>query len=98
MFARVTFSQVSPDKIDEAVGVLRDSLLPDARQQRGYKGYLLLGDRATGKGISITLWETESDREASDQPSEYYREVMARVTPFFTAQPVVEYYDVNIQE
>jgi quinol monooxygenase YgiN len=98
MYARVTFSQVSPDRIDEAVSLLRDSLVPAARQQKGFKGYLLLGDRAVGKGISISMWETESDRAASDQPSEYYREVTARIAPFFTAQPVVENYEVNINE
>jgi len=54
MYARVTFSQISPDKMEDVLGVLRDKMLPVASQQKGYKGYLLLGDQ-TGKGISITF-------------------------------------------
>lgn len=97
MYARVTYSQISPDKIDDAVSAVRDSIVPLARQEKGFKGYLLMGDRETGKGISITLWETEADRKASDPASAYYREAMSNVAALFTAPPVIEYYEVNLQ-
>ena len=97
MYARVTFSQISPDKMEDVLGVLRDKMLPVASQQKGYKGYLLLGDQ-TGKGISITFWETEDDRAASDQPSEYYRDVMAQLAPFFKGPPSVENHEVIMKD
>jgi quinol monooxygenase YgiN len=96
MFARVTFSQVLPDKADEAAGVMRDIVLPMMRQQKGFKYYCSFADRASGKAITITVWETEADREASSQPSAYYREAIAKVAPFFTAPPVVENYEAEI--
>ena len=98
MYARVTFSQVLPGKFDETLDVLRNSVVPAARQQKGFKGYLLFTDRAACKGINITLWETEADRKASDQASEYYREAIAKIAAFFTAAPVVENYEVDIYE
>jgi phosphoribosylformylglycinamidine (FGAM) synthase PurS component len=34
--------------------------------------------------------------EEARQSSEYYKEAIAKVTPFFIAQPVVENYEVEI--
>jgi quinol monooxygenase YgiN len=98
MYARVTFSKASPDQTDQALKIVRESIVPVARQQKGFKGYLLLTDQATGKSINITLWETGADRNTSDQSSEYYREAIGRLAAFFTAPPVVENYDVSIYE
>ena len=33
MYARVTFSQIAPDKADEAESIMRDVVLPMMRQQ-----------------------------------------------------------------
>ena len=35
--------------------------MPAAKQQKGFKGLYLLHDRNTGKGLTISLWETEAD-------------------------------------
>ena len=96
MFARVTFSQVAPEKADEAESIMRDTVLTMMRQQKGFKNYCSFVDRASGKAITITVWETEADRQASSQASDYYRKVMAKVAPFFTAPPVVENYEAEI--
>ncbi len=97
MYARVTTSQINPDQTDEATNIVRDSLVPAAEQQKGFAGYLLLGDRGTGKGISITLWETEADREASGPGSNYYSELMPKMMPLFTAELIVEDLEVLVQ-
>lgn len=39
MYARVWFGNAEPEKRDEIVQLIRDSVLPAARQQQGYKGY-----------------------------------------------------------
>ncbi len=97
MYARVTTSQGNPEQVDEATNIVRDSVVPAARQQKGFAGYILLGDRGTGKAITISLWETEADREASGAGSEYYNEVIAMVTPFLTAEPIAEDLEVLVQ-
>ena len=96
MFARVTFSQIEPAKADEAESIMRDIVLPVMRQQQGFKNYCTFADRASGKVISITIWETEADRQASDQSSDYYREAIAKIAPFFMTPPVVEDYEAEI--
>lgn len=47
MYARVTNVQVQPGKMEELVTLFLDSVLPAARQQKGYKGGLVLTDGKT---------------------------------------------------
>jgi heme-degrading monooxygenase HmoA len=96
MNARVTFVQIVPGKLDEAVDLYRDSVVPAARQQKGYKGVYLLTDRNTGKGISMTLWETEADMLAGEN-SGYYQQQLAKFKDVFGVPPVREGYEVSVQ-
>ena len=96
MFARMTFSQVSPDKADEAINIMENAVLPLMRQQKGFKNYCAFYDRSSGKAITVTVWKTEEDREASGQSSDYYKEAIAKVAPLFLAPPVVEDYEADI--
>jgi|SRR5215216_4004505 hypothetical protein len=97
MFARVTTTQFSPYRLDEAINVARDHNLPAAQQQAGFKGYIMLVDRSSGKGITITLWEEESDREVTGPNSHYYREAIGKVVPFLMDAPEVEDFEIVIQ-
>ena len=96
MYARVTTSQVDPSKAEEVEAIMQDIVLPMLRQQKGFKNYIPFVDRASGKAITVTVWETEEDRQASDQSGEFYKEAIAKVTPFFKAPPIVENYEVEI--
>lgn len=96
MYARVTTVQIQPGKADEAIGIFRDSVVPAAKQQKGFKGGLLLTDRNTGKGLSIALWETEADMRAGEA-SGYYQQQLAKFKDIFGAPPVREQYEVSVQ-
>lgn len=61
MFARVTIGQVRLGKLDETIGLIGERLYPALKQQKGFKGALLLTSADTEKFIGITLWETEAD-------------------------------------
>ncbi len=98
MYARVLFAQLRPEQTDETIQLYRESVVPEQRKQHGFKGVVLLNDRATGKGISITFWDTEADLKASDEVSQYYQEQLAKFATYFTAPPVREAYEVSIQE
>jgi len=95
MNARATIVQIVPGKLDEAVGLYRDSVVPAAKQQKGCKGLYLLTDRNTGRGISITLWETEADMTAGEN-SGYYQQQLAKFKDVFSAPPVREAYEVSV--
>ncbi|GAC1386189.1 MAG: hypothetical protein NVS4B7_11980 [Ktedonobacteraceae bacterium] len=73
MYARVITGQYQPGNFDTAGPIIRDAIVPAAKQQPGFKGVLLLNNHTTGKGIAILLWETEADLKASEASS-YLRE------------------------
>ena len=90
MYARLTTTQFSPYRLDEAISIARDHTLPAAQQQTGFKGYLMLVERSTGKGITITLWEEEADRQVTGPSSDYYRDALGKIVPLLTGAPIVE--------
>jgi heme-degrading monooxygenase HmoA len=96
MYARVTIFQVLPGKIDEAISVFWNSVVPAANEQKGHKGHYLLTDRENGKGISISLWETEADMMVG-KSSGHYRHQLAKFKDIFAAPPVREAYEVSVQ-
>ena len=98
MRARVTFTQLSPDKFAEMGATYCESTVPTARQAPGKQGLLLLTGKTAGKGSAVSLWETEADLLASESESGYYQEQLAKYEPFFTVPPVRESYEVVLRE
>ena len=94
MFARVITVHAQPGKIDEAATLYRDSIIPAARQQKGFNAAMLLTDPVTGKGISITLWETEADQKASEA-SGYLAQQLGKIVPLLAGPPVRESFVVS---
>ncbi len=99
MYARVVRFQIQPGKTNEAVSIYRDSVVPAVKKTKGFKSVLVLTDPNTGKGLSVTVWETEADMTAGETNG-YYRESFAklRAVGADTAAPTgPEHYEVSIQ-
>ena len=98
MHARVVTVQFQPGKVDEGTQILRESILPETRQQVGFQGVMGLVDRSTDKSISITLWQTEADAQASGVGSAYMQAQIAKFASLLASAPVFETYEVVVQE
>ena len=96
MEARVVIVQIQPGKTDEAIGIYRDSVAPAAKEMQGFKSAFLLTDPNTGKGISVTFWETEADMTAGETSS-YLQDQIAKFAAVFVEPPIVEHYDLSVQ-
>jgi heme-degrading monooxygenase HmoA len=96
MHARVTTFQVQPGKIDEVIDITRDSVLPDAREQKGFRGELLLTDRNASKVIAVSLWEAETDMIAGEI-GDYLPRQGARLADLISGQTIREHYEVSVQ-
>ena len=48
MFARIVTVHAKIEKLDEVIAIYRDSVVPAAKQQKGFLGARLSTDRATG--------------------------------------------------
>jgi heme-degrading monooxygenase HmoA len=89
MHARLTTRQIEAGRIDEAIGIYRDTVVPAVSQQQGSKGGLVMTDRGMGKVMAISLWETEADLRAYE-PS-------GATDALSKGAPVREVYEVGVE-
>ena len=73
MFARVSTFQGSPEQLDDSTSQAIEQILPAARRLAGFQGVLSLIDRATGKSITITLWQDEEAMRNSEEAANRLR-------------------------
>lgn len=95
MYARVVSAQADPKHIEdtEELQELGDSLAANALAQPGSCGFFGLIDRSTGTVMTITLWETPQDLEASES-SGYLRRQLASAQPILTGPVTRETFEV----
>lgn len=96
MFARLTITQMKKERQQEGVNLYQESAAPVVKAQKGFRGAYLLSDPETGKGISISLWESREDAVASEK-SGYYQEQITKFKEIFAEPPVQEGYEVTVQ-
>lgn len=96
MFARVMSIQTRPDKLNEAIGIYRDSVIPVAKLQKGFHRALLLTDAGSGKAISVTLWETVGDQNASEANG-YLQQQLSKVGALLAGPPLREGFVVSVE-
>ena len=66
MHARLTTIEGAPDRMDEATRHVQEQALPQLRQMDGFKGLVILGDRQSGKLVSVAFWEDEEALRATE--------------------------------
>ena len=81
VFARVSEWSVPPERQDEALRAAEEHIGTALSKQLGYCGDLLLGDRQSGKMLTVTLWEDEQATHATDEASHWYRSYGSWQTP-----------------
>jgi len=96
MFARVTITKSPGGEIDKITKILKDSIIPAAKSQKGFHGLYCLGNHQTGKEITISFWDTEGDAIANEQIG-YYQEQVHKLDSHFIEEPIMEGYEVLIQ-
>ncbi len=97
MHAGVNYLQVQPGKMNEAIAIFLDSVVPAASQQQGNRGAILLTDPNTNKAIAVGLWDTEADA-AAVITNGWYQEQVAKLTDVIAGPPVREVYEVSVRQ
>ena len=96
MYAAVAPFRLQPGKIEEAVRIYRESVVPVLKEHKGFKSALVLTDAQTNKGYSIVHWETEADARAFETSGTYQAQV-AKFAAILAERPVREIYEISIQ-
>jgi heme-degrading monooxygenase HmoA len=94
MFARTTVMQGRPDSMSDAAKIFSESVIPAAKQQEGFKGAFFFTDAMSGKGMSVTLWESEEDLKAGES-SGYFKEQIAKFGPLLAGPPTRDVFVVS---
>ena len=97
MHAAVNFIQIQPGKMNEAITMFRDSVVPSVTQQQGNRGAIMLTDPNTDKAILVAQWQTEADAAAVITGG-WYQEQLAKFASVFAGPPVREVYEVSVRQ
>jgi hypothetical protein len=92
VYARVATFEGDPAKVDDAIAMVRGEV-ESGETPEGLEGakMLMLIDRKTGKGLGVTLFDSEEAMRRGD-------EALNAMSPGGTERRVsVEFYDVPVQ-
>jgi len=68
MHARlVSFSGADPEKRENAIRTMRETVIPMLRQYDGYGGYIALYDAENRRARAVLLWESEEAAEEAEK-------------------------------
>lgn len=73
MYARVSTFLGSPAEQDAAIANARDNIAPALEKIDGCQGLMVLVDRASGRSIALTFWESEEKLRASEEAANQIR-------------------------
>jgi heme-degrading monooxygenase HmoA len=98
MFGRTTLFEIDTLRIslEEAERVFLQEVVPRIRQQPGYKGLYVMRT-SEGKGVVLTLWESEEAAQSGIE-SGYYQEQLSRFVTFMRQPPGRDQYEVILAE
>ena len=97
MFARITtIGEAPPERLDDMTHESREHVLPALRQQDGFSGALVFVERASGKVLGLTLWESEQAMNATEEAAYWLRVFSAEAAGGMITD--VERYEVIFSE
>ena len=96
MYVRAGTGQIQQGKLQEAIDIANDSVVPAAKAQKGFRGIYFLTDAANGKFLGLSVWETEADMIASENDG-FSREQFAKIGALMTGPPTLEHYELSAQ-
>jgi len=96
MYARVTTIEGAPERMDDAKRHTQEQTLPQLQKMDGFKGFVALGERHSGKLVGVSFWESEEALRATDQAVSSVRSGAAEAASGTVAS--VEEYEVFVNE
>jgi hypothetical protein len=97
MYARLSrFAGLPPDRMDSTLSEFEQGQLAQLEQLEGFKGVVVGLDRAEGKALAITFWETRENLRASDRLADQARDAAMESTQP-SREPIVDRYEVVLQ-
>ena len=91
MYARIATFESDPSTVDDAIRMVREEVEGDTPEGLEGAKMMMLVNRETGKGLGVTLFESEEDMRRGD-------EALNAMSPGATERRTsVEFYEVPVQ-
>lgn len=98
-YARVTMTEVPADRVDAGIESFRQQVLETARGLPGYKGASLLLDRANGRAIGMSFWDSEEAlADATARMDEVRAETLRSMGVDPSGLPAADVYEVVVDD
>ena len=95
MHARVITVDWKIDQIEAATAFFRDEVATALKTQPGFANTRMLADYATGKGLMVTVWQSEADLLTS-ATNGFLNAQLAHLSQFFATAPTVARYAITV--
>ncbi len=93
MYARSTTVLAHPESIDAGIAHMRDEVMPTLREIDGCIGLSMLVDRASGRCIATSAWQTREQMVASEPRLRPVRDHAAEI---LGARPQVDEWEIAV--
>jgi quinol monooxygenase YgiN len=91
MYARVITARIEPRHLDDAISLWQEEVAPSVRQQKGLISARLFVDREGGEVLSMGLWQTRADFDAT---VEWNNGQLAKFVALLSGEPQVRGFDL----
>jgi heme-degrading monooxygenase HmoA len=92
MFTRALNTQIDPANSDKVMKIWREHITLILKRQKGFvRGYALTNS-TTGKGLIISIWESEEDSVAYEKSGDF-EAAISPIRQYFVAPPYIDYFD-----
>jgi heme-degrading monooxygenase HmoA len=97
-FAERTSLNVKPDKVEDFLSEVRNSLNPKMKEQAGIRRlYLLRSPEKENEFVSLSLWDNKDAAEQYER-SDAYKETMSSLSGFLESEPSLTHYNVELRD
>jgi hypothetical protein len=91
-FARVVYAEADPARADEGIARINEMVTKRARELPGFQHGTWLVDRATGKSMSVVVYDSEEHLRQTDEAAAQLRQDVG--SPLGVKFTAVETYEV----
>ena len=95
MYARMMTFHLKREDVDKAVDIYENSIVPEAKKQKGFKSAYFLLNKVAGKFVSITFWNTMEDA-VENEKSGYFKKQVDKFSEYYVVPPEVEGFAVGV--
>jgi hypothetical protein len=96
VYARVSTFRGPVDQMEEGARIYREEVIPWLRDATGFRGWLVLFDRANERGMGITFWASEEAARESEAGIGPLREEVAEAVG--ALMETLDLYEISVVE